>query len=115
MPKLIVSTQFMENYGSAENPRWKFKGGSEYVVARFSSWNEIANLGQDGLAKLARQKISEFDIEYANSGSSEYVVDWSVEEDDWLSWSEQNQLEFDGKITFPMKDYTATKPETAAA
>lgn len=32
MPKWIVGTQYMENYGDSEKPYWKAKGGSDYAV-----------------------------------------------------------------------------------
>jgi hypothetical protein len=31
-------------------------------------------------------------------------VDWAVVEDDYLTEHEQNQLAFDGKITYPAKE-----------
>ena len=31
MNKLVIDTQYLENYGSSENPYMKFKGGSTYV------------------------------------------------------------------------------------
>jgi hypothetical protein len=31
----------------------------------------------------------------------EHIVDWSVVEDDYLTDFERNQLEYEGKITFP--------------
>ena len=32
MSKLLIATQYCENYGSPNDPYWKMKGGSEYVV-----------------------------------------------------------------------------------
>jgi hypothetical protein len=38
-------------------------------------------------------------IETATDYSTEYMLDWSMESDDYLSWFEKSQLEFDGAIT----------------
>jgi hypothetical protein len=33
MPRLIVVSQIVENYGSPDEPYWKFKGTDEYVYS----------------------------------------------------------------------------------
>ena len=37
-------------------------------------------------------------VEYSNEGAREYILDWSIEGDDYLSWFEKSQLEYDGDI-----------------
>ena len=35
MAKLMINTQVHENYGDADKPYWKPKGGNDYVVKKF--------------------------------------------------------------------------------
>jgi len=41
MAKLLIVTQVLENYGSEDNPWWKAKGSSEYVVKNFTAFNAV--------------------------------------------------------------------------
>ena len=75
MNKLVINTQYEENYGAhdwdgtGECPQyWKFKGGSTYVVPNFKAsadTQEVVNQLRDV-------------IEYSNYGSKEYILDYSV-------------------------------------
>lgn len=38
-------------------------------------------------------------LEGGNDYFCEYILDWSIESDDYLSWFEKSQFEFDGDIT----------------
>jgi len=29
------------------------------------------------------------------------VIDWFVESDEWMSWFEQSQLEYEGEVRYP--------------
>lgn len=73
--KLVIGTQYCENYGDEENPRWKFKGGSVYVVENITAGQRtrIETQGINTLRSL---------IEYSNPMSREYILDYSVVEDD---------------------------------
>ena len=79
---LVIETQYHENYGSEENPHWKSKGGSTYLVdlqaenANASTINELKYL-----------------IEYRNSMTEEYVINVHLEEDDYCSDYETWQKE----------------------
>ena len=91
---LVIRTQFMENYGAhdwdgtGECPQyWKMKGGSEYKVT-----NVPLNIDYQEVVSMAN-------VETDNIGCREYILDWSIEADDYLSWFEKSQLEYDGKIT----------------
>lgn len=93
---LVIRTQFMENYGAhdwdgkGQCPQyWKMKGGSEYMVTG-------VNPNQD-LAAIVECR----DVEQNNEYCREYILDWSLESDDYLSWFEKSQLEFDGSISCP--------------
>ncbi len=32
MKKILIQTQYQENYGTPNDPYWKFKGGEDYLV-----------------------------------------------------------------------------------
>ena len=90
---LVIRTQYMENYGAhdwdgtGECPQyWKFKGGSEYKIANVPLNIDYAEVVE--MAGVAR------DNEYCR----EYVLDWTIESNDYLSWFEKSQLEMDGII-----------------
>ena len=103
---LVIHTQFYENYGAhdwdgtGECPQyWKAKGGSDYKIL-----DVPLNIDYTQFVKFALGDI-ESDTEY----SREYMIDWSVESDDYLSWFEKSQLENDGVITY--KEPTMTYQE----
>jgi hypothetical protein len=100
--KLLLTTQVYENYawnedgtiGTGENAYWKAKGGSEYVVQNFKDAARITEV------VMALRDQVETDNEYFR----EHLIDWVVVPDDYLTEFEQNQLAFEGKITFPAKE-----------
>ncbi len=110
MAMIVISTQYMENYGAhdwdgtGECPQyWKSKGGSEY---------KITNVDLNGDLDAAVRAAG---VERNNEYCREYILGWSVEADDYLSEFERSQLEYEGKITFaePRMDYhelLATQP-----
>ena len=103
--KLFVFTQVVENYGSATCPRWKFKGGSEYCVARLS-YSDAAQAGHEGLWALVQAALERHNISCSNDIYQEHLLDWSLEEDDYHTPDERCQLEFEGKIVYPHRDLT---------
>jgi hypothetical protein len=107
---LVIRTQFMENYGAhdwdgtGECPQyWKMKGGSEYKIT-----NVPLNIDYQEVVSMAN-------VETDNIGCREYILDWSLESDDYLSWFEKSQLEYDGKITCaePTIEYSELNGEYA--
>lgn len=94
MAKLVILTQVYENYGSVEKPHWKAKGGDNYVVSNFTHFNEV-----QAVVDSIRDRLEVNDDFY-----NEYIIDWFVAEDDYLTRDERNQLEFDGRITYPAKE-----------
>jgi len=100
--KLVIRTQFMENYGAhdwdgeGECPQyWKMKGGSEYMIE-----NIPLNIDYAAVVEMA-------EVEKNNEYVREYILDWTLESDDYMSWFEKSQLEYDGKISCkePRIDY----------
>ena len=94
---LVIRTQIHENYGAhdwdgtGECPQyWKAKGGTEYKIL-----DVPLNINYNEFVKFALTGI-ETDTDYFN----EYMVDWTVEEDNYLSWFEKSQLQFDGAIVY---------------
>jgi len=100
--KLLLTTQVYENYawnedgsiGTGADAYWKAKGGSEYVVKNFK---DSARLTEAVMALRPQ-------IEQDNDYFREHLIDWVVVTDDYLTEFELNQLEFDGKITYPAKE-----------
>ena len=97
MAILVISTQVYENYGAhdwdgeGECPQyWKAKGGHEYKVLNIDV-NRAREIFERAVASVTED----------NDYYQETVVDWFVESDEYMSWFEQSQLEWEGKITFP--------------
>ncbi len=95
MSKLHISTQVYENYGTADEPHWKPKGGSDYVIRDFDPLRYAPGV----IVDLFRPKV-ESDSKYFR----EHIIDWSVEADDYLTEFEQMQLDYEGQIRFPVKE-----------
>ena len=64
--KVAIYTQYMENYGTAEKPYWKFKGGSTFVI------EGLTDEQADRAVKTGCPTICSL-IEYDNPGAREYV------------------------------------------
>ena len=88
---IVLRTQYRENYGTEDQPYWKFKGGSEYKVT-----NVPTNAVIHEVVDVVRSEV-----EYNGPMSEQYILDWSVEDDGYLSEFEQSQMEYDGAILFP--------------
>jgi hypothetical protein len=93
---LVIRTQCYENYAwvdgelqTGPDAYWKAKGGREHKML-----NVPLNVDYNELVKAA-------DVESANDGYIETVIDWIVAPDDYLSWFEQSQMEYDGEIVCP--------------
>ena len=94
MAKLLITTQVYENYGSLHQPRWKPKGGSDYVIKNFRLFDSVRDVVEQVRG----------DIEADHPYYSEHVISWSVVEDDYLTRDERLQLEFEGCIKYPAKE-----------
>jgi hypothetical protein len=92
--KILITTQYRENYGTAEEPYWKFKGGEDYFI-----------LGVDPLKVALGLLIEKVrgEIEYSGDYTEEYILDWELVADDTLSPFERDQMELDGEILIPAK------------
>jgi hypothetical protein len=86
MAKLVIETQYMENYdvdGVTEEGHWKFKGGNTFIVD---------NVDVNNVQSVANEIIPL--VEYDNDMSREFVLEWKVESDDWVSQYEKDQKEW---------------------
>lgn len=99
MSKLLIQTQCFENYawgedgtlGTGANAYWKAKGGGDYVVRNVDECDML-----DIIVDRVRSKI-----EQDNDGFREYIIGYSVVADDYLTEFERDQLDYEGKITYP--------------
>lgn len=87
---IVIETQYLENYGTEEDPYWKAKGGSCYKVT-----NVPLNVDYKSVVEAVKGEI-----EYKSPFSEQYIVGWFIQEDGFLSDFEKSQLEFDGEILF---------------
>ena len=100
--KLLITTQVYENYairedgsvGTGADAYWKAKGGSEYVVKNFKDAKHMTEV-----LMALRGKI-ETDNDYFR----EYIVNFEIVADDYLTEFERSQLEYDGEIAFPARE-----------
>ena len=95
MAKLLITTQVYENYGTADEPYWKPKGGSDYVVKKFKGGEAAATMAVMGLRSQ---------IECDNEGYREYILGWEIVGDKHLTEFEKSQLDYEGKITYGPKE-----------
>jgi hypothetical protein len=76
MQKLVIHTQYRENYAAhdedyihgVDTPHWKFKGGDTYVVPNFKDHNNITEV---------MKTLSDL-ITYGNPASEEYILSWEI-------------------------------------
>jgi hypothetical protein len=94
MAKLLITTQVYENYGDAAEPYWKAKGGRDFVVKNFRDFGRLTQV------VMALRGQIESDTEYFR----EYILDWEVVADDYLTEFERSQLKYEGSITFSAKE-----------
>lgn len=98
--KFHITTQYKENYGTAEEPYWKYKGSEEYII-------DVPGFNYDH--KMAFKKgqmiVDEMlpRIEYSNTFSKEFMIGWGFVPDDFQTLFERDQLEYEGKVTFVAK------------
>jgi hypothetical protein len=94
MSKLLITTQVYENYGDADQPYWKPKGGGDYVIKNFKDYNRVTET-----VMVVRGQI-----EQNNEYFREHVIHWEVVADGYLTEFEQSQLEYEGVIRYPANE-----------
>lgn len=106
--KITITTQYSENYGAhswngeGECPQyWKNKGGEEYVIDDVPCG--FFAQGEEKVLEFVRTCAEIFGCVYQSDYACEHILDWQVVEDDYISWSEQSQLEYEGFVQYPTK------------
>ena len=92
--KILITTQYRENYGTESDPYWKFKGGSDYFIPGVDPLKVAPGL----LVEQVRGQV-----EFSDAYAEEYILDWELVEDDALSPYEQDQLLLDGGVQYSAK------------
>lgn len=87
---LHIYTQCRENYGDPTTPYWKMKGGRTVVLTG------IADADFAPLLEWATPRIEAY-----NPMFEEYICGYGIQPDDALTDDERDQLEYDGRITYP--------------
>lgn len=95
--KIVITTQFLENYGDAERPYWKCKGGSDYVVLSNEPQPQD-DFSEALLTDAACAAIEE--LLPNNDMCHEYVLGTNLASITKPSNSEESQMEFDGAVSF---------------
>ena len=101
MNKLVIHTQYLENYGDSKDPYMKFKGGTTYVMSNCGELNE-----NEIATRVARVKpYITTDLVKSNGGSEEYVNDVKVvphTEQVCADWESVTEFSFDlfGDVNF---------------
>lgn len=108
MSKLVIHTQFMENYGVFEGDgsvdRWKNKGGETYVLPDLKS-GQLDNIKE--VAAFFAEMVS-----YEDEATREYVISWSVEEDEaevCEEWETPWTITYDG-VEFFIERFIKAEP-----
>lgn len=102
MNKLVINTQYMENYGDRDKPYMKFKGGNTFVLPNCGELdsNEIATV-----VAQVRPFITTT-LEESNGGCEEYIDDVKVVAhsekvcEDWETITEFCFNQFTGEVNF---------------
>ena len=94
MSKLLIQTQVYENYGDADKPYWKAKGGGDYVVKNFQDFNRVTEF----VMALRGQ------VEQDNEFYTETIIGWEVVEDNYLTEFERSQMEYEGRSAYPAQE-----------
>ena len=105
--KLVITTQVRENYGAHDwdgtgtcPQYWKNKGGSEYIV---DDMEHFVTIDDDFFAKNIKSIVYDYISPKITQNSDLYeesIIDYSIEDDDYMSQFEKSQMEYDGKITY---------------
>jgi len=73
--KIVIATQIRENYGSANKPYWKMKGGEVYIVPDLTV-EQTLKVQERGIPTLKAL------IETRSDMFEEYVIDYQILDND---------------------------------
>jgi hypothetical protein len=99
--KLLITTQVQENYGAHDwdgegacPQYWKFKGGNDYAVLNYDQ-------GHEGIGAVLDSVRGQIEVD--NTHFREYIIGTEIVEDDYLTEFERSQLDYEGKIVYPVQ------------
>lgn len=104
--KLVIITQVRENYGAHDwdgvgpvPQYWKNKGGSEYIL---DDLEHYLSINDDFFTKKVRMIVESMlpNIESISDYMTETIINFAIEDDDYMSEYEKSQLEYEGFIRF---------------
>ena len=105
--KLVISTQTRENYGAHDwdgngsvPQYWKNKGGSEYIV---DDIEHFVAIDDDFFAKNIKSIVYDYIAQKIDQKSDYYeetIINYSIEDNDYMPEFEKSQLEYEGFIRF---------------
>ena len=105
--KLVIITQCRENYGAHDwNGKgsvpqyWKNKGGNEYIV---DDIEHFVAIDDDFFAKNIKSVVYDYispKITMNGDYYEETIINYSIEDNDYVSEFEKSQLEHEGFIRF---------------
>jgi len=104
--KLVIITQVRENYGAhdwnGDGPvpqYWKDKGGSEYIL---DDLEHYLSPNDEFFDKKVRMIVESMlpNIESISDYMTETIINFAIEDDDYMSQFEQSQLQYEGFIRF---------------
>ena len=99
---IVIATQDYENYAAHQGFDgtfyWKAKGGSEFKITDVPE-----NVDMDEVVEMVRGDIERNDEYFQTT-----IIGYKCESDDYLSWFEKSQLDYEGSITFkePVIEYS---------
>jgi hypothetical protein len=105
MAKIYIQTQDYENYAwvdgellTGPDAYWKAKGGRDIFVPvpGFREYDTFAEKNLQMIVDSVRDRI-----ECANDGYMSTIIGYSLVADDYMTEFEKDQLEYEGKVTYP--------------
>ena len=97
-----IQTQVRENYGAhawdgkGECPQyWKNKGGDNYLITDVPYGADVESLVDRALRHL--------DLPRSDDYYQEYVIGTETHPDDYVPWSEQEEISYYGRIIHPAR------------
>jgi hypothetical protein len=105
--KLVIITQTRENYGAHDwdgvgtcPQYWKNKGGSEYIV---DDIEHFVAIDDDFFAKNIKSIVYDYispKISVTGNYFEENIINYSIEDNDYIPEYEKDQLAYEGFIRF---------------
>jgi hypothetical protein len=99
---IVIATQDYENYAAHQGFDgtfyWKAKGGSEFKITDVPE-----NVDMDEVVEMVRGDIERNDEYFQTT-----IIGYKCESNDYLSWFEKSQLDYEGSIAFkePVIEYS---------